>query len=72
MDCWLFLILIAGVSVPGASLLGKGISLKGMNNLDGGVKVNNFDLPGDDPNGGIRLTLNTTVKNVSKRFIPET
>lgn len=76
VDCWVVLILIAGVSIPGASLLEKRISLKGMNNLDGGVKVNNFDLPGNDPIGGIRLTLNTMVTNVSNtlfmrpRYIP--
>ncbi|KAM5540830.1 hypothetical protein V8D89_005474 [Ganoderma adspersum] len=60
------LITALGISVPGVSLLGKGISLKGMNNLDGGVKVNSFDLPGNDPDGGIRLSLNTTVKNPSQ------
>ena len=36
-----------------------------MNNLRGGIKINNFDLPSNDPDGGIHLILNSTVENVS-------
>jgi hypothetical protein len=36
-----------------------------MNNLKNGVTINSFDLPGNDPAGGIRLTLDTIVTNVS-------
>ena len=39
--------------------------MKGMNNLKGGVKINTFDLPSNDPAGGIHLTLDTSVTNVS-------
>jgi len=35
-----------------------------MNNLKNGVIINSFDLPGNDPAGGIHLTLNTSVTNV--------
>lgn len=35
-----------------------------MNGLQGAVTINTFDLPGDDPAGGITLTLATTINNV--------
>ena len=35
-----------------------------MNGLKNGVVINTFDLPSNDPAGGIHLTLNTTVTNV--------
>lgn len=54
-----------GIDVPGISLTTKTVKLAGMNNLQGGVVVNSFDLPENDPEGGIHLTLNTTVHNVS-------
>ena len=53
-----------GIDVPGISLTTKTVTLAGMNNLQGGVVVNSFDLPSDDPAGGIHLTLNTSVHNV--------
>lgn len=34
-----------------------------MNGLKNGVVINSFDLPSNDPAGGIHLTLNTTVTN---------
>ena len=53
-----------GIDVPGISLTTKTVTLAGMNNLQGGVVVNSFDLPSNDPAGGIHLTLNTSVHNV--------
>ncbi len=38
-----------------------------MNSLKGGVKIETFDLPSNDPDGGIHLTLQTNVTNVSSR-----
>lgn len=36
-----------------------------MNGLKDGVVVDSFDLPSNDPAGGVHLTLQTTVTNVS-------
>ncbi|KAA1471743.1 hypothetical protein DENSPDRAFT_133322 [Dentipellis sp. KUC8613] len=55
-----------GISVSGISLPGKKVTLKGMNNLQNGVTINSFDLPANDPAGGIHLTLDTTVSNPSQ------
>lgn len=55
-----------GIDVPGIELNQKKVSLKGMNNLKGGVKIETFDLPSNDPAGGIHLTLQTTVTNPSQ------
>lgn len=44
----------------------KSVSLKGFNGLKNGVVINSFDLPDNDPLGGIHLTLNTTVTNPSQ------
>lgn len=41
-----------------------------MNNLKNGVVIDNFDLPENDPAGGIHLTLNTTITNVSLTSTP--
>lgn len=54
-----------GISVPGISLDTKTVTLKGMNGLKGGVTINTFDLPSDDPAGGIHLTIEATAVNVS-------
>ena len=54
-----------GIEVSGIALDDKKVTLKGMNNLKGGVKINTFDLPSNDPAGGIHLTLDTSVTNVS-------
>lgn len=54
-----------GVAVPGISLT-KTVSLKGMNGLQDAVTINAFDLPRDDPAGGITLTLDTTIVNPSQ------
>jgi hypothetical protein len=56
---------LAGISVPGITLTTKKVALKGMNNLKGGVQIQTFDLPANDPDGGIHLTLATTASNVS-------
>lgn len=44
----------------------KKVTLKGMNGLKDAVTINTFDLPSDDPAGGITLTLETTINNVSE------
>ncbi|KAH9850917.1 hypothetical protein C2E23DRAFT_886961 [Lenzites betulinus] len=55
-----------GISVPGIELPSKGVTLKGMNNLVNGVLIDTFDLPSNDPAGGIHLTLQTRVTNPSQ------
>ncbi|KAI0668274.1 hypothetical protein C8Q78DRAFT_1081656 [Trametes maxima] len=55
-----------GITVPGIELSNKGVTLKGMNNLKDGVLIDTFDLPGNDPTGGIHLTLQTKVSNPSQ------
>ena len=62
---WKLIAASQGITVPGISLPGKIVTLKGMNNLKNCVKINSFDLPGNDPAGGIHLTLDTSVTNVS-------
>ena len=54
-----------GIDVPGINLTTKKVTLLGMNGLKDGVKINSFDLPSNDPAGGIHLTLETSVTNVS-------
>jgi hypothetical protein len=54
-----------GISVPKITMT-KDVVLKGMNGLKGGVVINSFDLPSNDPAGGIHLTLQTTVTNPSQ------
>ncbi|OBZ73242.1 hypothetical protein A0H81_06855 [Grifola frondosa] len=53
-----------GIVIPGIQLPSKNITLKGMNGLKDGVTIHSFDLPSNDPEGGIHLTLNTSVTNV--------
>ncbi|CDO73852.1 hypothetical protein BN946_scf185016.g9 [Trametes cinnabarina] len=55
-----------GITVPGIELSNKSVTLKGMNNLQNGVLIAGFDLPGNDPAGGIHLTLDTQVTNPSQ------
>ena len=43
----------------------KTVTLKGFNGLKDGVKIKTFDLPSNDPAGGIRLTLDASTTNVS-------
>lgn len=54
-----------GIEVSGISLPSKKVTLKGFNGLKGGVQITTFDLPSNDPNGGIHLTLNAATTNVS-------
>ena len=54
-----------GITVPGISI-SKKVTLKGMNGLTNAVTINSFDLPSDDPAGGITLTLDTTIVNPSQ------
>lgn len=51
------------IDVPGVALNTKSVTLKGMNGLKNGVTIDTFDLPSNDPAGGIHLTLQTTVTN---------
>lgn len=59
-----FVSFLQGITVSDISFPGKAVTLKGFNNLMNGVKINSFDLPGNDPAGGIYLTLDTTITNV--------
>lgn len=60
---------ILGIDVASINLTTKTVQLKGFNGLQNGVTINSFDLPSDDPEGGIHLTLNTTVTNVCVRLV---
>ena len=55
---------MAGINVENITL-SKTVTLKGMNGLKNGVVIESFDLPENDPSGGIHLTLNTSITNVS-------
>ncbi|TFK44582.1 hypothetical protein BDQ12DRAFT_661303 [Crucibulum laeve] len=55
-----------GIDVSGISLTSKKVTLKGFNGLKGGVQIKSFDLPSNDPSGGIHLTLEATVVNPSQ------
>ncbi|KAL1735691.1 hypothetical protein EV714DRAFT_280260 [Schizophyllum commune] len=55
-----------GIAVDGISLNTKKVTLKGMNGLRDGVTINSFDLPSNDDNGGIHLTIDATAKNPSQ------
>ncbi|KAH0589321.1 hypothetical protein H2248_005083 [Termitomyces sp. 'cryptogamus'] len=55
-----------GISVPGITLTKKTVTLKGFNGLKDGVKIQTFDLPSNDPSGGIHLTLEATTANPSQ------
>ncbi|KIK68835.1 hypothetical protein GYMLUDRAFT_34828 [Collybiopsis luxurians FD-317 M1] len=55
-----------GIDVSGIALSSKSVTLKGFNGLKDGVKIQSFDLPANDPAGGIHLTLNATTTNPSQ------
>ena len=59
-----------GIDVSGVSLPAKKVTLKGFNGLKDGVKVQSFDLPANDPAGGIHLTLEAATTNVRLFFQP--
>lgn len=54
-----------GIVVPNITI-SKDVMLTGFNGLKGDVIINSFDLPSNDPAGGIHLTLQTTVNNPSQ------
>ncbi|KAJ7594702.1 hypothetical protein C8J56DRAFT_446479 [Mycena floridula] len=55
-----------GIDVNGIGLSTKSVTLKGMNGLKGGVTIKTFDLPKNDPAGGIHLTLEADTVNPSQ------
>ncbi|KAJ7675082.1 hypothetical protein B0H17DRAFT_1161695 [Mycena rosella] len=56
---------LTGIEVSGISVTYQ-VSLKGFNGLKGGVIIKSFDLPSNDPAGGIHLTLEATAANPSQ------
>ncbi|WFD34248.1 hypothetical protein MCUN1_001085 [Malassezia cuniculi] len=54
-----------GITVSGVSM-SKNVILTGMNNLKNAVTINSYDLPYNDPAGGIHLTANAVVINPSQ------
>ncbi|KAF8840051.1 hypothetical protein BDN67DRAFT_1054007 [Paxillus ammoniavirescens] len=54
------------IEVSGISLPSKSVTLKGFNGLKNGVTINSFDLPANDPAGGIQLTIQSEVTNPSQ------
>ncbi|KAL4074292.1 hypothetical protein J3A83DRAFT_4234939 [Scleroderma citrinum] len=55
-----------GVVVTGITLPSKSVTLKGFNGLKNGITIESFDLPADDPAGGIQLTIQSEVTNPSQ------
>lgn len=55
-----------GIEVDSIPLSTKKVTLKGMNGLKDGVTINSFDLPSNDDDGGIHLTLEATAENPSQ------
>ncbi|KIL68938.1 hypothetical protein M378DRAFT_21838 [Amanita muscaria Koide BX008] len=55
-----------GIDVPQISLPAKQVTLNGFNGLKGNVQIETFDLPSDDPTGGIHLTVETKIANPSQ------
>ena len=54
-----------GISVGGMTI-NKGVILTGMNNLKNAVTVQSYDLPSNDPAGGIHLTAQSVITNPSQ------
>ncbi|KAE8229507.1 hypothetical protein CF326_g5523 [Tilletia indica] len=54
-----------GITIEGVALT-KQIQLRGFNGLIGAVGVNSFDLPSNDPAGGIHLDVSSTIRNPSQ------
>ncbi|KAG1896026.1 uncharacterized protein F5891DRAFT_1165745 [Suillus fuscotomentosus] len=57
---------LTGIEVSGISLPSKVVTLEGFNGLKNGVVINSFDLPSNDPAGGIHLTIDSEVINPSQ------
>ncbi|KAK0546638.1 hypothetical protein OC846_005187, partial [Tilletia horrida] len=53
-----------GISVGNITLT-KQVQLRGFNGLKGDVIINSYDLPSNDPAGGIHLTVQSTINNPS-------
>ncbi|KAM0750211.1 hypothetical protein T439DRAFT_247618 [Meredithblackwellia eburnea MCA 4105] len=53
-----------GITVDGISI-SKNVVLAGMNGFKNGVTIESFDLPYNDPAGGVHLTLQTSLVNPS-------
>lgn len=53
-----------GITVPGISI-SKTVVLAGLNGLKNDVTITHFDLPYNDPAGGIHLTIDTQIVNPS-------
>ncbi|KAI5474806.1 pre-rrna processing protein [Pseudohyphozyma bogoriensis] len=53
-----------GISVDGISI-SKTVNLNGMNGFKNQVTIESFDLPSNDPAGGVTLTLQTSLTNPS-------
>lgn len=53
-----------GITVPGINIL-KTVVLDGLNGLKGDVRIDSFNLPANDPAGGVTLELQTTITNPS-------
>jgi hypothetical protein len=68
LDSFLYSVAALGITVTGISLSTKKVTLRGFNGLKDGVIIQAFDLPANDPAGGIHLTLQTTVTNVRLLF----
>ncbi|KAF8160985.1 hypothetical protein B0H34DRAFT_699004 [Crassisporium funariophilum] len=54
------------IKVPGIAFSSRRVTLKGFNGLKDGVHIQSFDLPSNDPAGGIHLTLEATTVNPSQ------
>jgi hypothetical protein len=59
-------LLATGISVPGIQFPARTVVLKGFNGLKNGVTIKSFDLPSNDPAGGIHLTIDATTANPSQ------
>lgn len=55
-----------GIEVTDITLPSKSVTLKGFNGLKGGVTIQSFDLPANDPAGGIQLTIQSEVTSPSQ------
>lgn len=53
------------ITIPNISL-SKNVVLSGFNGLKKQVQISSFDLPGDDPAGGIHLDVSTLINNPSQ------
>ncbi|CAD6973942.1 unnamed protein product [Tilletia controversa] len=54
-----------GITIEGVALT-KQVTLRGFNGLIGDVAINAFDLPSNDPAGGIHLDVSSTIRNPSQ------